>query len=99
MEDGTRTCGSGNRWHTPPRRPLHRKVESMKILYTAEAVVEGGREGHGHTSDDRLDVDLSVPEDMGGQGAPGTNREQLFAVGYAAGFQSALLNVAHGRNL
>ncbi len=71
----------------------------MKILYTAEAVVEGGREGHGRTSDGRLEVDLSVPEDMGGSGGTGTNPEQLFAVGYAACFQSALLNVANGRKL
>ena len=71
----------------------------MKILYTAEAVVEGGREGHGRTSDGHLDVDLSVPEDMGGRGGTGTNPEQLFAVGYAACFQSALLNVANGRKL
>ena len=71
----------------------------MKILYTAEAVVEGGREGHGRTSDGRLEVDLSIPEEMGGTGGPGTNPEQLFAVGYAACFQSALLGVARGRRL
>ena len=35
-----------------------------KVLYTAEAVVEGGREGHGRTSDGRLEVDLSVPAAM-----------------------------------
>jgi Ohr subfamily peroxiredoxin len=70
-----------------------------KILYTAEAVVEGGRAGHGRTSDGRLDLQLSVPEDMGGQGGPGTNPEQLFAIGYAACFQSALLGVAQGRHL
>jgi Ohr subfamily peroxiredoxin len=70
-----------------------------KILYIAEATVEGGREGHGRTSDGRLDVDLSVPEDMGGTGGPGTNPEQLFAVGYAACFQSTLLSVADGRKL
>lgn len=56
----------------------------QKTLYTAEAAVEGGREGHGRSSDGRLDVDLSVPEAMGGSGGPGTNPEQLFAVGYAA---------------
>lgn len=71
----------------------------MKIIYTAEAVVEGGREGHGRTSDGRLEVDLSVPEEIGGAGGPGTNPEQLFAVGYAACFQSALLGVAKGRGL
>ena len=74
-------------------------VKLEKILYTAEASVEGGREGHGRTSDGRLDVELSVPETMGGDGGDGTNPEQLFAVGYAACFQSALLGVARGREL
>jgi Ohr subfamily peroxiredoxin len=76
-----------------PINPLSR------ILYTAEAVTEGGRAGHGRTSDGRLDVKLSAPEDMGGEGGPGTNPEQLFAVGYGACFQSALLGVAKGRQL
>jgi osmotically inducible protein OsmC len=71
----------------------------VKTLYTAEAIVEGGRNGHGRTSDGRLEVDLSVPEDMGGPGGAGTNPEQLFAIGYAACFQSALLNIANGRKL
>jgi lipoyl-dependent peroxiredoxin len=61
-----------------------------KIIYTAEAHVTGGRaEGHGRTSDGVLEVDLRVPEEMGGSGG-GTNPEQLFAVGYAACFESAL---------
>ena len=71
----------------------------QKVLYTAAAVVEGGRQGHGRTSDGRLEVDLSVPAEMSGDGGPGTNPEQLFAVGYAACFQSALLGVARGREL
>src|SRR5260370_6423870 len=74
-------------------------VQPQKVLYTAEAVVEGGRQGHGRTTDGRLEVDLSVPEEMSGDGGPGTNPEQLFAVGYAACFQSALLGVARGHNL
>ena len=74
-------------------------VQLQKVLYTAEAAVQGGRQGHGRTTDGRLEVDLSVPEEMGGDGGPGTNPEQLFAVGYAACFQSALLGVARGHNL
>jgi osmotically inducible protein OsmC len=70
-----------------------------EILYTAEATVTGGREGHGRTSDGRLDVDLDVPSEMGGTSGPGTNPEQLFAVGYASCFQSALLRIASGRKL
>ena len=71
----------------------------MNTLYTTEAVVEGGRAGHGRTSDGRLAVDLSVPKELGGEGGPGTNPEQLFAVGYAACFHSGLLAVAQGRKL
>jgi Ohr subfamily peroxiredoxin len=59
-------------------------------LYTAEALVTGGRaEGHGRTSDGELEVDLRSPKEMGGEGG-GTNPEQLFAVGYAACFESAM---------
>ena len=71
----------------------------MKILYTTEAVVQGGRAGQGRTSDGRLSVQLSVPKELGGEGGPGTNPEELFAVGYAACFQSGLLSLAQGRKL
>ena len=61
-----------------------------KVLYTAEAHVTGGRdEGHGKTSDGALEVDIRAPEELGGDGG-GTNPEQLFAVGYAACFESAI---------
>ena len=61
-----------------------------RVLYTAEATVIGGRQsGHGRTNDGALDVRLRSPKEMGGEGG-GTNPEQLFAVGYAACFESAL---------
>ncbi|GAA1765349.1 MULTISPECIES: organic hydroperoxide resistance protein [Streptomonospora] len=67
----------------------------MKVMYTAEAHIEGeGRKGRGRTTDDRLDVELSVPSGLGGDDGPGTNPEQLFAVGYAACFHGALKKVA-----
>jgi lipoyl-dependent peroxiredoxin len=60
------------------------------VLYTAQATVTGGRaSGHGRTNDGALDVQLRGPKEMGGEGG-GTNPEQLFAVGYAACFESAL---------
>ena len=63
-------------------------------IYTAKAHVTGGRaEGHGRTSDGALEVDLRVPAELGGPGG-GTNPEQLFAVGYASCFESALSVVA-----
>ena len=71
----------------------------MNVLYTTVAVVDGGRAGHGRTSDGRLAVGLSVPRELGGEGGPGTNPEQLFAVGYAACFHSGLLAVAQARKL
>ena len=65
-----------------------------RVLYTAEATVTGGRaDGHGRTRDGALDVHLRAPTEMGGDGG-GTNPEQLFAVGFAACFESALGVVA-----
>jgi lipoyl-dependent peroxiredoxin len=61
-------------------------------IYTAEATVTGGRaQGHGKTSDGKLDVQLRLPKEMdpNSDGA-GTNPEQLFAVGFAACFEGAL---------
>jgi len=61
-----------------------------KVLYTAQAHTIGGREGAGKTSDGALDVKLSPP----GSGKPGTNPEQMFAIGYSACFIGALRAVA-----
>ena len=63
----------------------------MKILYTAEVTVTGGRNGQARSSDGALEVKLSVPREMGGTGDLGTNPEQLFAAGLAACFQPALI--------
>jgi Ohr subfamily peroxiredoxin len=65
-----------------------------RVLYTAKATVTGGRaHGHGRTTDGALDVQLRMPKEMGGEDG-GTNPEQLFAVGFAACFESALGVVA-----
>jgi Ohr subfamily peroxiredoxin len=70
-----------------------------KVIYTAKAHVTGGRaEGHGETSDGALMVDLRLPPELGGDGA-GTNPEELFAVGFASCFESALGVVARRRRL
>ncbi len=66
----------------------------MKTLYTASAITHGGRAGKVESSDGVLELDLSVPNEMGGDGGTGTNPEQLFAAGYAACFESALRLVA-----
>ena len=65
----------------------------MERLYTAQATAHGGRQGYVESSDGVLDLDLSMPEAMGGPGGDGTNPEQLFAAGYSACFENALRRV------
>ncbi|MEV0029822.1 organic hydroperoxide resistance protein [Nocardia sp. NPDC050793] len=67
----------------------------MNTLYTAQATATGaGRGGYVRSSDQALDLELSIPKELGGAGGAGTNPEQLFAAGYAACFHSALQLVA-----
>jgi osmotically inducible protein OsmC len=61
-----------------------------KVLYTAKAHTEGGRDGQSRTDDGRLEVKLTPPGTPGN----GTNPEQLFAAGYAACFIGAIKAVA-----
>ncbi|MBR0556393.1 organic hydroperoxide resistance protein [Ciceribacter sp. L1K23] len=66
----------------------------MPILYTAHGHATGGRSGNGASDNGVLDVTLTTPKELGGDGATGTNPEQLFAVGYSACFLGALKFVA-----
>lgn len=68
-----------------------------KVIYKASATSTGGREGHAISSDKALSVRLSTPKQLGGEGGPGTNPEQLFAAGYSACFLGALKFVS-GKN-
>jgi Ohr subfamily peroxiredoxin len=63
-------------------------------MYRAHAKVTGGRDGRAVSSDNVLDVKLTLPREMGGNGEVGTNPEQLFAAGYSACFLGALKYVA-----
>ena len=65
-----------------------------KVMYRAHAKVTGGRDGRAISSDNALDLRLTVPREMGGAGEIGTNPEQLFAAGYSACFLGALKYVA-----
>ncbi len=73
------------------------KIE--KVLYRGNGFATGGRQGHGESSDGVLSVTLTTPKEMGGDGATGTNPEQLFAVGYSACFLGALKAVARGEKV
>lgn len=66
----------------------------MTPLYTATATASGGREGKVLSSDGVLDLQLSIPKEMGGPGGAFTNPEQLFASGFSACFHSALKLIA-----
>jgi osmotically inducible protein OsmC len=66
-------------------------------IYTA-VVTTSGRDGRAVSADGKLDLDLSLPVEMGGDGV-GTNPEQLFAAGYGACFVTAMKLVARSRNL
>ena len=65
-----------------------------KALYTAHATSTGGRTGSSESSDGKIKLQLSTPKELGGDGGPGTNPEQLFASGYSACFIGAMKAVA-----
>ena len=80
----------------PPLSMLDKyRGEDFQPLYTAKVRVTGGEAEHGRASgiarsdDGSLDLQLRLPQDLGGAGN-GTNPEQLFAAGYAACFHGAL---------
>lgn len=70
----------------------------MSALYTAKAHVTGGRNGHVKSNDGILDLELSLPKELGGKGGA-TNPEQLFAAGYGACFENAVRHVAKKQNI
>jgi len=65
-----------------------------KAVYTATSTSTGGRTGSTESSDGRIKLQLSTPKELGGDGGPGTNPEQLFASGYSACFIGAMKAVA-----
>ncbi|MEN3793021.1 organic hydroperoxide resistance protein [Fulvimarina sp. MAC3] len=65
----------------------------MSTLYSTRATAVGGRHGTVKTEDGLLDLSLAVPKEMGGKGGA-TNPEQLFAAGYAACFENAVIHVS-----
>jgi Ohr subfamily peroxiredoxin len=62
-------------------------------LYSTKVTATGGRNGSIRSDDGLLDLRLAMPRTLGGKG-DATNPEQLFAGGYAACFENALLRVS-----
>lgn len=71
-----------------------RGYASKSPLFTASARAVGGRHGTITSDDGILDIKLALPKQMGGKGGA-TNPEQLFAGGYAACFENAVLFTAN----
>lgn len=65
----------------------------MAGLYSTKVTASGGRHGSIRSEDGLLDLKLALPGALGGRG-DATNPEQLFAGGYAACFENALLQVS-----
>jgi osmotically inducible protein OsmC len=63
------------------------------IAYSTRVTATGGRHGSIRSDDGLLDLKLALPKTLGGRG-DATNPEQLFAGGYAACFENALLHVS-----
>ena len=62
-------------------------------VYCTRVTATGGRHGSIRSDDGLLDLKLALPKTLSGKG-DATNPEQLFAGGYAACFENALLHVS-----
>ncbi|MDO4263036.1 MAG: Ohr family peroxiredoxin [Deinococcus sp.] len=71
----------------------------MQKLYTATATAHGAAGHKVATDDSRIDLPLSLPTELGGEGGEGTNPEQLLAAGYSTCFQAALGIVSKRREV
>jgi osmotically inducible protein OsmC len=69
----------------------------MKPLYSTKVTAVGGRSGSVKSDDGLLDLTLALPKALGGKGGA-TNPEQLFAAGYAACFENAVIHVSRAQN-
>src|SRR5246500_784 len=67
-------------------------------LYVTKVTATGGRHGQIRSEDGLLDMKLALPRELGGKG-DATNPETLFAGGYAACFENALLRVSRDAGL
>lgn len=66
----------------------------MKTIYTAVTKTVGGRAGHVKSENGPIDMKLSVPKALGGDGGDGANPEQFFGAAYSACFGGAVNAVA-----
>ena len=68
-------------------------------MYTAKATATGGRNGHVRSENGVLDIEVRTPNSLGGPKGDYLNPEILFAGGYAACFDNALLNIIRAEKI
>jgi Ohr subfamily peroxiredoxin len=71
----------------------------MKTIYKAATKTTGGRSGHVKSIDGPIDMKLSKPKALGGDGGDGANPEQFFGAAYSACFGGAVQAVADKHNV
>lgn len=73
----------------------------MAVVFSTKAINTGGRFGGvSKLEDGSMEVKTQKPESMGGNpDSDATNPEELFALGYAACFQSSLEGILEARNV
>jgi len=69
----------------------------MNALYSTIVTAIGGRSGTVKSDDGLLEIELAMPNGLGGKGGA-TNPEQLFAAGYAACFGNAVIHVTRNKD-
>jgi Ohr subfamily peroxiredoxin len=70
---------------------------TMNALYSTIVTAIGGRSGTVKSDDGLLEIELAMPNGLGGKGGA-TNPEQLFAAGYAACFGNAVIHVTRNKD-
>ena len=68
------------------------------MAYITKAISKGGREGRVNIENGGLALSMSFPKELGGAG-DGHNPEQLFAIGYAACFNQAVIALARNHGI
>ena len=71
----------------------------MDTIYKAATKTTGGRNGHVKSVDGPIDMKLSLPKALGGDGGDGANPEQFFGAAYSACFGGAVEAVAKKHNV
>lgn len=70
-----------------------------EVIYTTSATAKGAATVHVKSDDGLVTMEMRAPKEMGGPGGEYTNPEQIFAIGYASCFLSAINYVAFSKKI